>query len=109
MFVQMQAGQESGGDLYGKRVVPENATGGVALGPASAASAAVERAAALGGPRMLRCDLCQVSTPHLGCGDMRAEDHLDHLDHLKTGPCLDVMTAPLCRPISVEMRCTSST
>jgi hypothetical protein len=56
----MQAGQENGGDLYGKRVIPENPTGGVALGPASAASAAVERAAALGGPRMLRCDLCQV-------------------------------------------------
>ncbi len=55
----MQAGQENGGDLYAKRM-PENATGGVALGPASAASAAVERAAALGGPRMLRCDLCQV-------------------------------------------------
>ena len=61
IFVQMQAGQENGGDLYAKRI-PESATGGVALGPASAASAAVERAAALGGPRTLRCDLCQVVT-----------------------------------------------
>lgn len=58
----MQAGLENGGDIYDKRAVPENPTGGVALGPASAASAAVERAAALGGPRMMRCDLCQVQS-----------------------------------------------
>ncbi|BDA47403.1 hypothetical protein COCOBI_10-2510 [Coccomyxa sp. Obi] len=74
----MQAGQENGGDLYAKRI-PENATGGVALGPASAASAAVERAAALGGPRMLRCDLCQANFS----GDALYQQHLNGPIHKK--------------------------
>ncbi|EIE23507.1 hypothetical protein COCSUDRAFT_63043 [Coccomyxa subellipsoidea C-169] len=77
--LERAAGQESGGDLYGKRVVPENATGGVALGPASAASAAVERAAALGGPRMLRCDLCQANFS----GDALYQQHLNGPTHKK--------------------------
>lgn len=52
--------QADGMDVYEKRPLPGSGTGGINLGPASAAQAAVQRAAALEGPRMLRCDLCQV-------------------------------------------------
>ena len=49
--MQAQASMEAGGrDVYDKRAVqPPNATGGIQLGPASAASAAVERAGRAGG------------------------------------------------------------
>jgi hypothetical protein len=47
-------------DVYDTRPLPVSGTGGISLGPASAAQAAVQRAAALEGPRMLRCELCQV-------------------------------------------------
>ncbi len=59
---QAQQSMEQGGrDVYDKRSAqPANATGGIQLGPASAALKAVERAAALAGPRMIRCELCQA-------------------------------------------------
>ena len=52
-------------DPYDKR--PANnpsATGGVRLGPAAAALAAVADASALEGPIILRCEPCQVTTIH---------------------------------------------
>ena len=50
-------------DIYDKKQQPSNATGGVQLGPESAAFAAVQRAAALAGPTMIHCDLCNVRPP----------------------------------------------
>lgn len=55
-FIQEQAGV----DVYEKKNQPSNATGGVQLGPEAAAFAAVQRAAALAGPSMIHCDLCNV-------------------------------------------------
>ena len=64
-MLQTQVSMEQGGrEVYDQRARPVNATGGVSLGPASAAQSAVERAAALGGPRMIRCELCQVRAHH---------------------------------------------
>lgn len=60
LFLQEQAGV----DIYEKKNQPSNATGGVQLGPESAAFAAVQRAAALAGPSMIHCDLCNVSSPY---------------------------------------------
>lgn len=60
--------EQAGVDIYEKKNQPSNATGGVQLGPESAAFAAVQRAAALAGPSMINCDLCNVSlliTAHL--------------------------------------------
>ena len=50
-------------DIYDKKQQPSNATGGIQLGPESAAFAAVQRAAALAGPTMIHCDLCNVRLP----------------------------------------------
>lgn len=52
--------EQAGVDIYEKKNQPSNATGGVQLGPESAAFAAVQRAAALAGPSMIHCDLCNV-------------------------------------------------
>ena len=52
--------EQAGADIYEKKNQPSNATGGVQLGPESAAFAAVQRAAALAGPSMIHCDLCNV-------------------------------------------------
>ena len=70
-LLQAQQSMEQGGrDVYDKRTAqPANATGGIQLGPASAALKAVERAAALAGPRMIRCELCQVCSCALHCSD----------------------------------------
>ena len=55
--------EQAGVDIYEKKNQPSNATGGVQLGPESAAFAAVQRAAALAGPSMIHCDLCNVRPP----------------------------------------------
>ena len=63
-----KARAETGTDPYDNRLqqrVPANDTGGVALAPAAAADAAVASAAALSGPKALRCDLCNVCPPAL--------------------------------------------
>ena len=61
-FIRLQ--EQAGVDIYDKKQ-PSNATGGVQLGPESAAFAAVQRAAALAGPTMIHCDLCNVRPPSL--------------------------------------------
>lgn len=48
-------------DPYAQSTHSRSATGGVNLGPGAAAQAAVLNAAALAGPVVIRCELCQVS------------------------------------------------
>ena len=55
----MQANAE-GVDPYDTKPSTAAATGGVELGPAAAAHAAVANAASLAGPAILRCELCNV-------------------------------------------------
>ena len=47
-------------DPYAQTNMSRPATAGVSLGPGAAAQAAVLNAAALAGPVVIRCELCQV-------------------------------------------------
>jgi hypothetical protein len=62
---QRAAEADGGGDPYAstRQWEPSNATGGIKLGPAAAATAAVAVAAALEGPDLIHCHLCQVMPP----------------------------------------------
>lgn len=54
--------EADGADPYSKPRgwEPANATGGVRLGPAAAATAAIALAEALQGPELIHCHLCQA-------------------------------------------------
>eukprot|EP00884_Botryococcus_braunii_P010245 jgi/Botrbrau1/19221/Bobra.0077s0121.1 len=60
---RMRNAEADGADPYAKPRgwEPSNATGGVRLGPAAAATAAIALADALEGPELMHCHLCQVS------------------------------------------------
>ncbi|KAK9836199.1 hypothetical protein WJX81_008172 [Elliptochloris bilobata] len=70
---------QSGDDPYDAQSAPAKSTGGVSLGPAAAASSAVALAAALEGPRILHCDLCQANFR----GEALLRQHLEGPAHRK--------------------------
>ncbi|KAK9824594.1 hypothetical protein WJX72_011561 [[Myrmecia] bisecta] len=76
-MAQTQA-EEGGGQVPLRQ--PANATGGVALGAAAAATAAVAQASALEGPRILRCDACKATFR----SEAQLQQHIEGPTHRKT-------------------------